>query len=51
MEIDKLIMVKKGIFLVIFANRKDKQTIEKRAVYFFDSKPFIIKGWSPEMDL
>lgn len=25
--------------------------MEKRGVYFFDSKPFIVKGWNPEMDL
>ena len=25
--------------------------MEKRGVYYFDSKPFIVKGWNPKMDL
>ncbi|KAJ8436173.1 hypothetical protein Cgig2_034201 [Carnegiea gigantea] len=29
----------------------DKQTVEKRGVYFVDSKPFFVKGWNPEMDV
>lgn len=50
-EIDKIILVKRGLFLVRFAQLQDKQAVEKRGVYFFDRKPFLVKGWNPEMDL
>ena len=50
-EIDKIIQVKRGVFLVRFVNLQDKVTVEKRGLYFFDAKPFLVKGWNPQMDL
>lgn len=50
-NIDQILLVKRGLFLVRFVNLSDKQAIENRGVFFFDSKPFIVKGWNPEMDL
>jgi len=29
----------------------DKQMVERRGVYYSDSKPFLLKGWNPEMDM
>jgi len=35
--IDRILYVRKGVFLVRFANLKDKIQVEKRGFYFFDS--------------
>ena len=50
-ELDKIIQVRKGIFLVRFHHNHEKLDVEKRGIYYFDSKPFIVKGWNPKMDL
>ena len=50
-EIDRILYVRKGVFLVRFAQIQDKIAVEKRGVYFFDSKPMLVKGWNPSMDL
>jgi len=44
-------MVKRGLFLVRFENMQDKQAVERKGIYYFDKKPFIVKSWNPEMDL
>ena len=49
--IDRILYVRKGVFLVRFANLQDKIAVEKRGFYFFDSKPMLVKGWNPHMDL
>jgi len=49
--IDEIINVQRGVLLVQFGNLQDKQMVERREVYYFDSKPFLIKGWNPEMDM
>jgi len=49
--IDKTIMVSKGVFLVQFGNMQDKLEVVKKGVYYFDSKPLIVKGWNPKMDM
>jgi len=36
---------------VRFANLQDKMAVEKRRIYYFDSKPLLVKGWNPKMDL
>ena len=51
LDIDKIIHVCRGVFLVRFGNLQDKQMVEGRRLYYFDSKPFIVKGWNPEMDM
>ncbi|KAJ8423240.1 LOW QUALITY PROTEIN: hypothetical protein Cgig2_030093 [Carnegiea gigantea] len=30
---------------------QDKIAVEEKGVYFFDAKPFLVKGWNPKMDL
>jgi len=30
---------------------QDKEQVVKKGVYFFDSKPFVVKEWNPDMDL
>jgi len=30
---------------------RGKLAVEKHGIYLFDAKPFLIKGWNPEMDL
>ena len=50
-EIDKLILVRKGVFLVRFANVEDKLVVVKRGIYYVDAKPFLVKGWNPQMNL
>ncbi|KAJ8444130.1 LOW QUALITY PROTEIN: hypothetical protein Cgig2_029905 [Carnegiea gigantea] len=46
-EIDKICLVRKGVFL----NINDHFTMVQRGVYFFDNKPFLIKPWNEEMDI
>ena len=43
-SIDKILMIQKGVFLVRFENLKDKEAVVKRGIYFFHSKPFVVKG-------
>ncbi|KAJ8423396.1 hypothetical protein Cgig2_029106 [Carnegiea gigantea] len=42
-EIDKIIQIRKGVFLVRFASMQDKLIVEKRGMYFFDAKPFLVQ--------
>ena len=49
--IDKVVMVRKGIFLTRFTNQEDKLTVLKRVMYFFDKKPFLVKEWNAEQTL
>ena len=50
-DIDKIILVKKGVFLLRFTSLQDKLAVEKGGIFFFDSNPLVVKGWNPEMDL
>ena len=50
-NIDKIMYVRKGVFLVRFENLQDKLAVEKRGFYHFDRKPLLVKGWNPNMDL
>jgi len=49
--IDRILYVRKGVFMVRFAQLQDKISVEKCGIYFFDSKPMLVKGWNPTMDL
>ncbi|KAJ8430097.1 hypothetical protein Cgig2_022699 [Carnegiea gigantea] len=49
-EIDRILMVKRGMFLVRFLNLEDKQAVEKRGMHFFDNKPLLVKGWNAALD-
>lgn len=48
-NVDKVAMIKKGIYLVMFKaiGTRDKVLA---CYYFFDKKPLILKPWSTEMD-
>ncbi|KAJ8420785.1 hypothetical protein Cgig2_030493 [Carnegiea gigantea] len=50
-ELDKILYVRKGVFLVRLVNLQDKLAVQKRGFYFFDKKPLFVKGWTPTMDL
>ncbi|KAJ8425229.1 hypothetical protein Cgig2_019118 [Carnegiea gigantea] len=50
-EIDKILQVRKGFFLIRFGNLQDKLAVKKRGIYYFDAKPFLVMGWNPQMDL
>ncbi|KAJ8420630.1 hypothetical protein Cgig2_002710 [Carnegiea gigantea] len=50
-DIDKICMVRKGVFLLRFNNFNDQLTVVKRGVFFFDMKPFLVKPWNEEMDI
>ncbi|KAJ8425740.1 hypothetical protein Cgig2_000800 [Carnegiea gigantea] len=50
-EIDKILQVRRGIFLVRFQNPEDRDKVLKKGIYHFDSKPLMVKGWNPNMDL
>ncbi|KAJ8419451.1 hypothetical protein Cgig2_023657 [Carnegiea gigantea] len=47
MKVAKIDKVRKGVFLVHFGNIQDKQALEKRGIYYFDAKPFLLdtKFW------
>ncbi|KAJ8421928.1 hypothetical protein Cgig2_033668 [Carnegiea gigantea] len=51
LDIDKICLVKKGVFIVRFNNLDDQLTVVKRGVYYFDNKPLLVKPWNPEMDI
>ena len=41
-EIDKIYLVKKGVFLVRFKHLSDQSIVVQKGVYFFDNKPFLV---------
>ena len=51
MLINKILLVRKGVLLLRFENLQDKEQVVKKGVYFFDSKPFMVNDWNPDMDL
>ncbi|KAJ8430737.1 LOW QUALITY PROTEIN: hypothetical protein Cgig2_004630 [Carnegiea gigantea] len=40
-ELDRILQVRRGLYLVRFSHWQDKLEVEKKGIYFFDSKPFI----------
>ena len=51
MDINKMVMARKGVYLVRFTNVQDKMAVIQRGVYFFDKKPFIVKAWNEDLTL
>jgi len=49
--IDKVLMVKRGLYLVRFEDYQAALTVAQKAVYCFDQKPFIVKAWTLERRL
>ena len=50
-DIDKISMVKHGLFLVRFHTTEAQQAVVQRGVFFFDRKPLLVKPWNPELEL
>jgi len=51
MDIDTVLVTRKGVHLVRFNNAHDKQVALRRGIYFFDKKPFIVKAWNEGLTL
>ncbi|KAL2900388.1 Ferredoxin--NADP reductase 1 [Bienertia sinuspersici] len=50
-DIDKVVTIKKGMFLVRFCSIEKRDQVLSMECPFFDSKPMIIKPWTEDMDL
>ena len=50
-EIDKVLLVKKGLYLVRFDELKDALEVAQKGVFHFDQKPLIVKAWNPDMEM
>ncbi|KAJ8445967.1 hypothetical protein Cgig2_001285 [Carnegiea gigantea] len=50
-EIDKVLLIKNGLYLVRFKELKDAMVVAQKGVFHFDQKPFIVRAWNPEMDM
>ena len=50
-DIDKINHVRGGVFVVCFGNLQDRKMVKRRGICYFDSQPFFVKGWNPEMDM
>lgn len=49
--IDQVIQVRRGVFLVRFNDASTRDQALARSIYFFDRKPFIVRGWNPDLAL
>ena len=49
-KVDKVVMVKKGVFLVRFMTMEARDKM-LTGHYFFDKKPLIVRPWSVDMDI
>ncbi|XP_056698601.1 uncharacterized protein [Spinacia oleracea] len=50
LNVDKVVMVRKGVFLVRFLTMDSRDKVLK-GHYFFDSKPLILKPWNSDMNM
>ncbi|KAJ8422876.1 hypothetical protein Cgig2_017057 [Carnegiea gigantea] len=50
-EIDQILQVRRGLFLVRFVHHQDKLTVISRGFYFFGNKPFVVKGWNADLNM
>ena len=50
LNVDKVIMVKRGVFIVRFLTMDSRDKV-LNGHYFFDSKPLIMKPWDSDMDM
>lgn len=51
LSVDKIILVRKGVFLVRFDCMEDKDKALARGIYFFNRKPFIVQSWNTDLDM
>ncbi|KAJ8419839.1 hypothetical protein Cgig2_030550 [Carnegiea gigantea] len=47
LPIDKICLVKRGVFLVRFAYLDDQLSFVQKGVYYVDHKPLLVKAWNP----
>ena len=48
--IEKIVVVNKGIFLVMFHNLDQMDVILKEGIWFLDKRPLIVKPWEADMN-
>ena len=51
LDIDKINLVRNGLFLVRLNNLDDHKLVVQKGAYYFDRKPLLVKPWNPEFDL
>ena len=49
--IDKVMMIKRGLYLVRFVEQQDAVTVTQKGFHRFDHKLFIVKAWTPELEI
>ncbi|KAJ8422180.1 hypothetical protein Cgig2_015761 [Carnegiea gigantea] len=49
--IDKVMQIKKGLYLMRFLETRNAEMVAHKGLYHFDHKPFIGKSWTPELDI
>ncbi|KAJ8427400.1 hypothetical protein Cgig2_027950 [Carnegiea gigantea] len=49
--INKIVLVRKDVYMVRFLNEKDKLEVIHKGLYYFDNKPFLVKQWNPELNI
>lgn len=47
--IDKIIQVKKGVFLVRFQTDQQYEEVMQNSMIHFDEKPLIVLPWTPDL--
>lgn len=50
-EVDNVVVLKKGVFIVRFLTMEQRYKILEGNFDFFDGKPLIVKVWDPEMNI
>lgn len=51
LAIDKVLLIRKGLYLIRFHEQSDALLVAQKGVFYFDHKPFIVKAWTPEMEI
>ena len=51
LEINKVAMMKIGMFVVRFVNMQGATSIILQGVCYFNNKPFILNAWNPEVSI
>ncbi|XP_048502910.1 uncharacterized protein LOC125498699 [Beta vulgaris subsp. vulgaris] len=49
--VDKVAMLKKGVYIVRFITMEKKDSVLNGPIPFFDSKPMIVRAWEQDMDV
>ena len=50
-EIDQILQIRRGIFLVRFIHQQDQLSVLRRGFYFFGNKPLVVKGWNADLTM